>query len=519
MSGTIALIGGRIHTMDDQGTTAEAVLIRDGRISAVGTTDQVREMLTGREEIVDLAGRVVIPGLIDAHSHVEVATIAHRQWVDARDVPKDEALRRIASAIEGAAAGSWIPVQGTFGQEFPTRAELDELAPGHRVVFRANAHKLIANSAALEAAGIREGDAPPRGTWYEYAGGRMTGVVFEGSALFPIPWPGQDELERLLETEIREQFVRNGVTTIYELPATADGVAAYQSLAADGRLPVRMSLTFTVGPGLSPLLDRAQEFTRTGLRTGFGTDRLWIGGLKIFLDGDGPACYSTRHRDLPPSRWGLLTRDMNELRQILVDAYRHRTQVWIHAGGDLVQSMVVDVIEEALDLAPWPEHRTRIEHLGNPEFDRELVRRLISNGSIPVPNAAFIFGDVPEDAAYAFRTFVDAGLRPPGTSDTAGAQLWSMNPWNIIQLSVERRNKEGVLIRPDEAITVEEAIRSYTAYSAYAGYREHELGTIEIGKAGDVAVLAGDPFATPVEELKHTRTDLTILGGEVTWSA
>jgi predicted amidohydrolase YtcJ len=501
------------------GAIAEAVLIRDGRIVAVGADDDIRALLRHGEEVIDLAGRVVIPGLIDAHSHVEVATVAHQCWIDARAVPKDEALRRIAVGVLSAPPGSWIPVQGTFGQEFPTRAELDALAPAHRVVFRANAHKLIANTAALEGADIREGDAPPRGTWYDYDGGRMTGVVWEGSSLFPIPWPDERELETILEREISEHFVRNGVTTIYELPGTDRGVAAYQSLAASGRLPVRMSLTFTVAPGLSPILASAQELTRTGIRTGFGTDRLWVGGIKIFLDGDGPATYSSRHHHLSPSRWGLLTRDLNELRGILVDAYRHRTQVWIHAGGDLIQQMVIDTVEEALALEPWPDHRTRIEHLGNPDFDHALIPRLVANGSIPVPNAAFIYGDVPKDASYAFRSFIDAGLQPPGTSDTAGAQLWSMNPWNIIQLSVERANKDGVLIEPAEAITVEEAIRSYTVFSAYAGYREDQLGTIEAGKAGDLAVLASDPFSAPTSELKHTRTVLTVLGGDITWSS
>jgi predicted amidohydrolase YtcJ len=517
--GSIALVDGRVHTMDQTGSIAEAVLIEHGLITLVGSTDEVIAAAAAETPVEQLAGRVVLPGLIDAHTHVELLTVSKQFWLDVREQPREVTIARIRAAVSERTEGQWIVAQGTFGQDLPSRSELDEISPDHPVLVLMTVHKQVANSRALAAAGIHEDSVPPRGSWYyRDETGRLTGVVQEGLTLFPIPWPSTDQLEHALRTELGESFARHGVTTILELPASAAGVGAYTRVQQQGELPVRLGLTLTVGPGLFPLIPDLDAFAESGFSTGFGNDQLWFTGLKIFVDGDGPALFARSNREGEIARWNLLTRDRNELTQALTTAFRQRTRVWFHVGGDLAQELVMDVIEDALARVPWDDHRTRLEHLGNPDFDLELVERMKRTGTIGVPTAAFMYGDGPS-GFYAFRTLYDAGLQPPGNSDTAGAQLWATNPWTGIALNVHRTNKFGQTIRSEEALTVDEAIRTYTAYAAYSAGRERQLGSLEVGKAGDVVVLDTDPYAVDAAELAETRTALTILGGSVTWRA
>jgi predicted amidohydrolase YtcJ len=514
---SIALIDGRVHTMDDAGSVAEAVFIRDGRIAAVGSTAEILQVAGPDVAVERAAGRVVLPGLIDAHTHLEMLTVSKRFWLDVREQTPDVTLARISALAAERPAGQWIVAQGTFGQELPSRRELDAICPDHPVLVLMTVHKQVANSRALAAASIHEDSVPPRGSWfYRDESGHLTGVVQEGLTLFPVPWPGADELEEALRAELDESMARYGVTTVFELPATAGGVGAWTRLQQRSDLPVRLGLTMTVAPGLFPLIPDLDGFCQSGFATGFGNDELWFTGVKIFVDGDGPALFARSNRGGDLTKWNLLARDRNELARVLTTAFRHRIRVWFHVGGDLAQEMVMDAIDEALARVPWDDHRTRLEHLGNPDFDLTLVKRMTQNGTIGVPTAAFMYGDGPS-GFYAFKTLSDAGLRPPGNSDSAGAQLWATNPWTGIALNVHRTNKRGQVIRPEEALTVDEAIRTYTAYAAYAGGREKDLGTLEVGKLGDVVVLDSDPFAAEPDELADTKTAITIKGGRVTW--
>lgn len=505
--------------MDEQGAVADALLIENGRISVVGTVADV-ERARHRDTLVeDLEGRVVLPGLIDAHTHMELLTVSRQFWVDVRGRPREDTLSALVAAADEREAGEWIVAQGTFGQEFPSREDLDAAVPEHPTIVLATVHKQIANTRALEAAGIREDSVPPRGAWFfRDDSGRLTGVVQEGLTLFPIPWPQGDDLENALRREIDESFARHGVTTILELPTTAAGVGAYSRLQQRGDLPVRMGLTLTAAPGLYPLIADVEEFCRTGFPSGFGNDGLWFTGIKVFVDGDGPALFARANREGPIARWNLLNQDRNELMQTLTTAFRHRIRVWFHVGGDLAQELVVDVVEESLARVPWHDHRTRLEHLGNPEFDMTLIDRMKKLGIIGVPTAAFMHSDAPT-SLYAFKSLQDAGLRPPGNSDTAGAQLWATNPWTGIALNVHRTNKLGQVIHAEQALTVDEAIRTYTVNAAHAAVQEAQIGSLEVGKAGDAVVLDTDPYVIDPFALADVGAALTIMGGKVTWRA
>ncbi|WP_285705786.1 amidohydrolase family protein [Microtetraspora sp. NBRC 16547] len=469
-------------------------------------------------EIVDLDGAVVLPGLIDAHTHVEFCALS-RDWLDVRGLSPDETLVRVRHHLEtgGAGSGGWIIAQGTFGQKLPNRSELDGISSEIPILVRESMHRLSANSAALSRAGMGRGYTSPTGTLVELgADGLPTGLVEEGYHLFPVPSPDRARLREMLREELRLSFARHGVTCVYELPATADGVRSYQDLSAARALPTRISMTLTVAPGLNAILGSVEQLADIGLMSGFGNDDLWFGGFKLFMDGDDTASFDSSHLSKTPSRWGISTWRYTDTLHALSVAHRSGVQVWIHAIGDLAQRLALDAIEEAGRVAGPGDRRTRLEHVANRWIDEDLVRRLRELGVVPVPTAGFIHADGGR-GVYAYRTLLDAGLRPPGNSDTGGTQPFATNPWFGVAAMLERTNRNGHLVAPGQAVGIDEAIRTYTEFGAIAGFREDRLGALGVGMLGDCAVYADDPRRLEPAALRNLEAELTIVGGRVVW--
>jgi predicted amidohydrolase YtcJ len=518
---SLVLTGGKIYTQDADDRIAAAVAIVENRIAVVGRDDQVSEWIGPSTEIVDLAGRTVIPGFIDAHNHVELATHADAFWLDVRGVSRGAVLDRVREAADTRPHGEWIVGQGTYGMDMPTRSELDAAAPHNPVAVRWSMHKLIANSAALIRAGIARETAAPAGSRIEYdETGEPTGFLEEGFDLLRIPWAPDEALKEALRKTLEEQFLSRGITTVYELPASAGGVRCYQQLAREARLPVRLTLNITIAPGHQPLLT-LDELLKTGLQTGFGDDWLRLGAVKIFTDGDEAAAFAGDRLGDRPARWGVIPRTFQELARTVANAMGGGLQVWIHAIGGVAQEMALDAIAEGVRAHPGRDHRARIEHIANDVTDWSQLDRMADLGVIPVPTAAFMYGDVDDlpsgGRKYIYRTLLDRGFRPPGNADTAGTQPFAINPFYGIYCMVARRNKNGDLVSPEEAISVREAIRIYTQHSAYAGFEETRKGSIEIGKLADLVVLPADPTGISAEELLELQVDLTIVDGRVAW--
>lgn len=511
----LALVGGHVATLSPDVPDAEALLIERGRVAVLGSRADVLAAARSNVEVVELEGRTVLPGLIDAHTHVEFCALS-KDWLDVRGQPRAETIARLRRAVDGGAEG-WLVAQGTFGQDLPSRAELDAVSRDVPILVRESMHRLTASSAALERAGIIRGTASPLGTRIEIGpDGDPTGVVEEGYHLFPVPMPSADRLERMLHEELRDSFARHGVTTVYELPATAHGIRAYQRLHRSGRLPSRLSLTLTVAPGLHAILSSADQLAGIGLAGGFGDDRLWLNGVKVFLDGDDTAAFDSAHLAKSPGQWSVSTRQYAEIVQLLVTAHRAELQVWIHAIGDLAQHLALDAIDEAGRIAGPGDRRTRLEHVANLWVDSDIVRRMRDLDVIPVPTAGFIHADDGE-GRYAFRTLIDAGLRPPGNSDTGGTQPFATNPWFGVARMLDRRSGAGTLIAPEEALDTASALRTYTEFAARAGFNERRLGQLAVGMDGDCAVYAEDPRTLPPEQLERLEADLTVVAGEIVW--
>lgn len=514
----LALINGTVATLHPHTPDGQALLIEHGTVAWVGSTNEVLDRKHPETPVLDLAGRVVLPGMIDSHTHVEFCALS-RDWLDVRAVSPAEAVARLRREADTGYLGTdrWLIAQGTFGQNLPTRADLDGVSRDVPILIRESMHRLVANTAALERAGMVRGYTSPVGTLVEIgADGAPTGLVEEGYHLFPVPPPSPDVLRRMLRDELRGSFARHGVTCIYELPASAAGVSAYQKLRAAGELPTRLSLTLTVAPGLSAILTSAEQLADIGLATGFGDDDLWIGGLKLFLDGDDTSSFDSSHLSKAPSQWSTSTRQYAEIVHTLTVAHRAGLQVWIHAIGDLAQHLALDAIEESNRVAGPGDRRTRLEHVGNLWIEDALIHRLTELDVIPVPTAAFVHADA-GTGVYAYRSLIDAGLRPPGNSDTAGTQPFATNPWFGVAIMLDRTNRDGITIAPSERVDVDTAIRTYTEFAAHAGFRETRLGALGVGMYGDCAVYESDPRTMTPARLRELEADLTVVGGRPVW--
>lgn len=518
---SLVLVSGRILTMDAGDTVAEALAVQGEHIAAVGTDQQVLELASSGTEVVDLRGRTVVPGFIDAHAHVELGTFAEHFWLDLRDIPLELAKDRIAERVSAQPPGTWILGQGTLGQELPSRDELDTLAPRHAVALRLSMHRLIANTQALNLSGIRRGfPASPTGSWiHRDALAEPTGVISEGFDLLAWESPSVFQLAEPLRETLIDQFLSQGVTTVYEIPASAAAVRAYQHLKGAGRLPVRLRLFPTAAPGHQPLA-AVETFAHLGIESGFGDDWLAFGGSKIFVDGWSEGAWSSEVALRAPASQGFLTRTLQRLIEETTLAFSSGVQVWLHAGGDVAQRMAVTAIEEAHTAVPDTDHRARIEHIFNQGIDESLLERVLEAGALAVPNPTFMFFESEERRSdvcprYPIRSLQAKGLRPPGSSDSAGSQPWAINPWFGIKCMVARENCHSAPIDLDEAIGVADALRAYTIDAAYAGFEEGRKGSLEVGKLADLVVLAEDPFTIPASNLDEVGTDLVIIGGAV----
>jgi predicted amidohydrolase YtcJ len=523
----LILHGGRVVTMDAAGTVAEAIAIRAGVVAMAGRAEDVLATAGSATELIDLAGRTVVPGLIDSHTHVELTAYCRHYWNDIRGRSVDEILDLVKSLAAATPPGKWLIFQGTFGQELPGQAALDAAAPEHPVAVRWSMHKFQLNTAGLAAASITRATVPGPGIRVTKGpGGEPTGLIEEGWDLLRLAPPEVSGLRAAMTETVRELFLRHGVTTINEIAASGNGLAALRLMTAPGAGPgvPSFGVALTAEPGHQALI-RTADFATADLGSGFGSPELSLRAVKIFVDGGRDGALRSALMSGPAERWGLLTRAPQALTQEVTRAVEAGQSVWIHAIGDLAQEAAVTAIETVALAYPGVAHRCRIEHFGNEMYAPARLDRLLAAGGIPAPNPSFITAE-PDDPArrlptgvvkYGLRSLLAAGAQPPGNSDTAGAQPFSANPWYTISCMVNRENKNGLLIDPDQALTVTEALRSFTTAAAYACGMESDRGVLEPGMRADLAVLSQDPFTVSASRLSEVTSDLTLVGGAVAW--
>jgi len=522
----LILQNGRIYTMDPDRPTAEAVVLRGTRIAHVGTTAEMGVWVGhGGWEVIDLEGRTVIPGLTDAHIHLSGYAIARSRLDLAGVTSLEEALAMVAAWARQIPAGHWLLGQGwnhnLWGGRWPTRQDLDAVAPDHLVVLRRqDGHSTWANSAALQAAGIGVDTKAPLGGHIALDDeGRPTGIVKERAEellLERIGKPDQAERLRLLQEAFSAAHAL-GLTGVHA-PEEAEAFGDYQMLYASRALRLRVLAHLPQ--------NRLEQAIELGIRSGFGDERLRVGALKIFADGSLGSKTASLLQDYEDEAGyrGLPTLQVRELDRLVLQAAHAGIAVAVHAIGDRAVRLVLDTIARAERQAGRPSLPHRIEHAqllhpqDLPRFQELGV--VASMQPIHCPSdmavARRLWGDRCR-YAYAWRSLLDQGASLAFGSDSPVEQ---MDPWAGIHAAVTRQRADGTPADgwyPEERITVEEAVRAYTWGAAHAAGETHLKGSLEEGKVADLVVLDRDIFQVKPEEILGTQVQMTVLGGEIVY--
>lgn len=521
--------GGPILTMDRERPIAEAMLAQFGRIVAVGSLAELRPLLAGPRDEIDLRGRLATPGLNDAHAHIMMTGFAQAEIALA--APAVTSIPQIVDLVAGRVAetpaGGWIVGQGydqaTLNEgRHPTRDDLDRVSPDHPVfLWRTCHHIAVANSRALALAGITAGTPDPRdGTIDRDAQGEPTGVLRESVATLVSaqrPVPTETELAGALRRGGLE-FRRNGFTSATEagirLP---EQLRAYQRLWRSGNLPLRTYLMMIID-------DTLDELAALGIQTGFGDDWLTIGPAKLFSDGSigGRTARLRQPYAGEPDNYGLWMISPAEIEERVIQAHDAGFQVGIHAIGDAAIEAVLDAYATAQARNPRPDARHRIEHCSL--LDDGLLDRIQEQGVIPIPGTTFLhymrpvylanLGVERVRYAYAMRTFAQRGIVAAASSD---APVVPVNPMLGIQTMVTRKDRLGAGIFPEESISVEDALRAYTWAPAFASFSENRKGTLARGYLADLTVFGSDLREVAPDDLAQQGVDYTIAGGDVVY--
>jgi predicted amidohydrolase YtcJ len=533
----VLLLNGCLLTMDAQGSRAEALAVRHGRIVAVGSTAELRELGGRRTQVVDLAGRAAIPGLVDPHLHL-ASHAPLRQLVDVRywftqvrsNVDVLAALRARALTTP---PGEWVAGFGSPLQDLRmaerrrlTRDELDEFVPDHPCYVNYGAHITMVNSKALEARGITRNTPDPDGGTIERdpASGEPTGILKERAQFLVRPHHPHAtplDLQRYIVEEL-EACRRRGVTTVHDMVVSREEIQAYLALEREGRLPIRVQLIVRViesAVSKESLLD-------LGFLQGFGSEWLRLGGVKMSIDGGTTGRNGAFSEPLigESNNAGIVRIEQDELDDTIWRYHELGMRCCVHAVGDVAHRMALSAFEKALTRLPRPDHRHRVEHLGNWLFTPDEVAWAKRLQVLPMPNPTGLryVADVykplmgPERMrwAYRFGTVLREGFRSVFGSDGPGA--YPVDVLRDIGTCVSRRTLAGDVINPEEAISVEDGLRAQTANAAYVGFVERDAGSLEVGKLADVTVLGADPFTFPPERFEELPVDLVMVSGQLT---
>ena len=517
-----------IHTQDKSNPVASAIVIDRERIIAVGEANNLLPQYPNAEK-QNMEGRVILPGLTDAHIHLKNYALS-LQKIDCETDTKEECLRRVAERVQKANPGEWILGHGwnqnTWGV-WPTAAELDDIAPNNPVYLTAKSlHAAWANNAALKLAKITsQTPHPQNGQIQRDDEGSATGILLETAMELVgdvIPEPTIAEIADAME-KAQSILWKMGLTGVHDFDRR-DSFMALQQLHAQGKLRLRVLKNIPV-----ELLDQAYDL---GVRAGFGDDWLRIGSIKVFMDGAlGPhtAAMFQPYIGEDDNR-GILNMDGEELFEHGRKAAHVGLGLTVHAIGDRANHEVLNAYEQLRKYESenqLPALRHRIEHVQviHPDDAARLGKMNIIASMQPIHatsdmRMADIFWGKRSRLAYALRTQLNYGARLALGSD---APVESPNPFLGLYAAVARRRADGSPSAegwyPEQKLTLAEAWEGFTLGPAYAAYMENRLGRLAPAHLADLIVLEKDPFTCAPEDLLTTQSSATMVGGEWVFSS
>lgn len=529
----LVLINGKVLTLDDRSTITEAVAVADGKILATGTSASMKALAGARTRVLDVAGKTVIPGLIDTHTHFKAAGLGDYVVIMGRAKTVAEALAAIKAFAEKRKPGEWIvggawhPPSQLAEKRYLTRQEIDSVAPNNPVYLRTVGHFSMANTIALQRVGVDKTTEDPSGGKFERdAAGELTGLLVE-TAIDRVekavpPWTEDDEMRQFT---IAQGFLNSfGITSAVEGATEPRDIRTLQKLAAAGKATLRTGVMFRPEPP-ADLTAWEAIMSGNGAASGFGDEWLKFAGIKIFYDG-GMTLKTALMRDVYPDSHdnyhGVAQQTPERLRQLISICNRYGWRVGVHVVGDLGIDQVLDAFEAVDKEKSIRDRRFILIHASlirpeQMERAQKLGARVDFQNAFMWDKAATVerfLGKATADRAVPTRTLIEKmGLESLGAGTDFPVN--PINPFLNMYVMVTRKDPNGNVYGSAEAITREQALRLYTSAASRYTFEETRKGTIEPGKLADMVVLSADYTAVPDEQIKDIKVDMTLVGGKV----
>ncbi len=520
----LAVTNARIYTVNPKQPTAASMAVRGGKIVAVGA--DVSKLIGPATKVIDAHGLAVVPGLIDSHGHVRGLGTA-LETLDLRGMKSErEIADHVREAAKTAKPGEWI-LGRAWDQnlwavkEFPTAKSISDAAPNNPVALtRVDGHAIWANKKALDAADVNAATPDPAGgRVMRDASGAPAGVLLDraqGLVSRKIPEPSQEQIERRILHALTE-CAKLGMTTVHDAGVPQSDIDAYHSLQAKGLLPMRV---YAMIAGSSP--DLLSAWLAKGPEIG---DYVTVRSIKLYGDGAlgsrGAAMIEPYSDD--KANHGLFITDRAGIRAVAEKAVAKGFQVNTHAIGDGANRAALDAYGDVLK-GP-NDKRFRIEHaqiIAPEDFAKFQKYSVIASmqpthATSDMPWAADRVGPERIKGAYAWQTLMKLGVHVPSGSDFP---VENPNPiWGFYS-AVTRQDHDGMPKGgwfPNQKMTREEALRSWTIEGAYAAFEEKSKGSLEVGKLADFIMLSDDVMTMPDAGLWKTHVKLTVVGGKIVY--
>ena len=531
----LVLKNGLVYTLNDDQPRAEAVAVRYGQIVFIGSTADAKKYEAKTTRVVDLKGKVVIPGLADAHYHF--AGVGYREMNLNLEgtISLADFLAKVKARVAQAKPGEWVTGRGwieTFWtpQAFPTRQDLDAIAPNNPIYLtRADGHASVVNSAALKLAKLdKTTENPNGGEIMKDKAGEPNGMLVDraqGLVGKLLPAPNAADLEKALLLA-DQRSLSLGWTQVHDAGVGYDQINLVKRLYEEKKLKIRLYEAVR-GPGAD-----AQRLLKEGPTIGLYDGRLTVRTIKITIDGalgSKGAALLENYSDHDTN--GLLMYSQEQVMPTFIQALKKGIQLEVHAIGDRANRSLLDWYEAAFNEVPMIERSTREDPRWRDEHAQIVhpddLARFAKLKIIPSMQPSHAIGDLHFAAtrlgqkrlagAYAWQTLIKQGNMVAGGSD---APVERGEPMIEFYAAVARKDIKGFTgegWHPEEKVTREQALKMFTLWAAYAAFEEKKRGSIELGKWGDLTVLTGDIMTMPEADILKTRCAMTVVNGEVVY--
>ncbi len=538
----MVLTNGTIFTVDSKKPKAEAIAIKNGIILKVGTSKEIQGFVGQATQVIDLKGKFVMPGFVEGHGHFSGLgkSLMNLNFMKAQNW--QEIVSMVQERVKIAQPGEWIIGRGWHQEKwnqplerqvlgYPYHDELSAISPNNPVLLtHASGHSLLANAKAMELAGIsKETPNPVGGEIVRDSRGEVIGV-FEETAMNSIKSAHENWLSTLSENQKLEEWYKqiqlaeqncleNGITSFQDAGASFEEIERYKKLAEQGELNIR--LWSMISASQDNLAVQVKDFPLIGVGNNFFTVR----AIKAYMDGALGAfgAWLLAPYEDKPNFIGQNVTPITEIKKIADVAIQQNLQLCTHAIGDRGNRMVLDIYEQIMKENPNKiGNRWRIEHAQH--LDRADIPRFKQLGVIASMQGVHCTSDAPyvvkrlgearaKYGAYPWRSLIDAGAIVINGTDTP---VEDISPIECFYASVTRRRMNpNMVFYPEQSMTRQEAIYSYTLTPAYAAFEEGIKGSLEIGKVADIVVLSNNLATCSEEEILNTKVLMTIVNGKV----